>query len=278
MVIKRGPFSGQPLESTPFGDQKKFEFMAGLYRILGDARLIWTPDSAETTTSTDLSLHGATITYNATFAGQYAQLGTGLYATFDGTTDEADVPYNARYFFGDGSSDEPFTINALVFADDATPTAATAILSVWNKDTDGEQRHYQTLLTATNGYPRIEIYDESANAYIGREDQTALTVSTWTLLTFRYDGTEANGGIDILKNAAVVDDADSSSGSYLAMEDPGSAEKLLIGHTLSAAGTPVAEEFWAGRMALITLSLGAQSTEETWALKEMINGYFDLAL
>ncbi len=277
MVISRSPYSGQPPEATPFGDQKKFEFIA-LLQDIGILNFLWIPSSGETTTSIDLSRHGSTLTYDATFAEKYTQLGSGLYATFDAAADEGDVPYNARYFFGDGVEDEPFSVVALVNPDDATPTNAAAILSVWNKDTDGEFRHWRTLLTATNGYPRIEIYDESANAYIGREDQTALTVSTWALLGFTHDGSGTNGGINVFVDAAVLDDANASSGTHIAMEDPGSAEKLLLGHTLSAASTPVAEEFWDGGMAFVALYASALSADDMWRIKTAVNGYYDLAL
>ncbi|MCB7128807.1 MAG: hypothetical protein J3T61_04645, partial [Candidatus Brocadiales bacterium] len=134
---------------------------------------------------------------------------------------------------------------------DATPTADATIFAKWNEDSDAELREYRTLLTVTNGYPRMELYDESANAFIGREDQTALTVSTWTLLTFTYDGSGVNSGIKIFKDDAQVDDADSSSGTYVAMENLGSTVPGMIAHSLSAAATPVAEQFWAGGMAFI---------------------------
>ena len=266
----------RPTFGTDAADQLKNQFVGNLLRILGDCRFLWMPKSTETTTSTDLSRYGATLTYDATFANQYVRLGSGLYATFDVSADEGDAPDNDRYTFGDSVVDSPFSIVALVNADDETPAAQAVILSKFNQDTDGEQREWQTRLGGTDGFPGILLYDESANAFIGREDQTVLTVTTWTLLAFTYDGSGAATGINVLKNAVVVDDADIVTGSYTAMEN--TTAVLMLGHSLSAAATPVAANFWDGGLAFVALTGKALSVEENWELKELVNGFYDLTL
>jgi hypothetical protein len=165
---------------------------------------------------------------------------------------------------------------ALVEADDATPAADATIISKWNEDTDGQLREWRFLLSGTNGYPRLELYDESANAYIGREDQTAITVDTWTMLSATHDGSGANTGINVQVDAVVLDDADSSSGTYVAMEN--TTAVLSIAHNLSAASTPVAEGFWDGDMASIGICRSALSIETLWAIKKLFNSYYDLSL
>ncbi len=277
MLLHDGPvirsrFGQQPPESTPFGDQKKLEFIADM-ESFGEVLAFWMPDGADTTTNTDLSRHGFTWTYDATVAGKHVQQGSGVLLNFDGSTDEADTPDNARFSRGGGSPDQAMAIVCVVEADDATPAADTTVISKWDEDTDAELREWRVLLTTTNGYPRIELYDESANAFIGREDQTALTVNTVTHLVFTYDGSGSNEGIRIYKNGVRVDDADSSSGTYLGMEDLGT--KLLLAHNLSAASTPVAEGFWDGGMGMV-MQYGKDFTvEEAWENYQSCRAYFN---
>jgi len=208
--------------------------------------------------------------------GRLSTLGSGLSQVFDASNDEGDSPNSGDHHFGNGAVDEPFSVFALLDADDATPAADATIISKWNEDTDGELREWRFLLTTSNGYPRLELYDESANAFIGREDQSALTADTFTFLCATYDGSGANTGIKIYVNGTQRDDADSSSGTYVAME--GTGPILSIAHNLSASGTPVAEGFWDGDMALIGLCRKQLSTEDIWALKGLVNGFFNLSL
>lgn len=265
-----------PVDNTPVGDQVKNNFVANLLAILGDCRFLLLYDGGDTTATTDLSRIARTFDHDASIAGSLGQLGSGLFRSHDGTSDESDTVDTADTSFGDGANDQPFSIIALVLADDETPAAAMEIVAKWNLDTDGELREYRFFLTGTNGYPTMEIYDESANAFIGRQDQTALTVSTWTLLGGTYDGSEANTGISIFVDAALLDDADSSSGTFVAMED--TTTKVAIAHSLSALSTPVAELFWGGDIALVAMTAKELTIDEMWQIKELVNGFFDLSL
>jgi hypothetical protein len=272
-------FRTTPGPGTPEGDRVRQNFIADLFGILGDVRLLWLPGLGDTTTTTDKSRNARVFTYSeslASFDTPPGTQGSGVAVTFNGTDEEADVPDNDDFSFGDGAVDQPFSIVALLEADDATPTAIANILARWDKDTDGELREWRFFLTATNGYPTLELYDESANAYIGRQDQTALTANTFTLLIATYDGSGASTGINIYVDAVVLDDADSASGSYVAMENL--ADKVLLAHGLSAAATPVAEEFWAGQMGLVALCAKELSTDEAWEIRELMNAFFDLSL
>lgn len=274
-IVLRSWYGRQAPEASVVGDQLKFQFVHDMSALLGDVRLFFMPDSADTTTNTDLSRHGVTITYDGSVAGNLNKQGSGLFWQLDGSADEADLVDNARYSFGDGNNDEPFTILALINPDDTTPAAQNSIFSKWDLDTDAQIREYTTYLSATNGYPTMELYDESANASIGRADNTALS-SGFHLVGFTYDATEANSGINVFVDAVELDDADVSGGSYTAMEDLGTLPQ--IGFRLSAAGTPVPETFFNGGMAMITLSQGALSVHEMEATVNLVNGFFDLAL
>ena len=261
---------------TPVGDQKRNEFVAAMLEAMGTPELLWTPKSGDATTATEASRNADVITWDATVAGRLSTRGSGKSQVFDASDDEGDSPDSDDHSFVLGGVDEPFSVFALVDADDATPAADATIISKWNLDTDGELREWRFLLSATNGYPRLELYDESANAQIGREDQTPLTVNTFTFLCATYDGSGVNGGINIFVNGAELDDANSSSGNYVAMENLGGV--LSVGHSLSALATPVAERFWDGDMALIGLCRKELTEDEIWSIKELLNGFFDLSL
>jgi hypothetical protein len=265
-----------PRAGSPLGDQKRDAFKAHLKAILGEVELEWLANPADTTTSTTTDKNGLTITWDATVTARFSTQGSGSTQNFDASNDEGDIPDNAALSFTGGVPDQPLTIVALVDADDATPTAAATIVARWNKDTDAELREWRFFLTASNGYPTFEMYDESANAYIGRQDQTALTADTMTLLIATYDGGGSNANIDIMVNAVVLDDANSASGVYIGMENLGVVTS--IGHTLSAASTPAAEEFWDGDIGFIVVSRSHINVDQAQAILDEVNSFYDLSL
>lgn len=268
-----------PPPGTAEADRLRDQFMAKLLHILGPAVFLFMPEAGETTTTTDRTRHGVTITYSkdvTTFdTPPPLRLGSGRYIDFDGTDEEADLADNDRYSFGDGVNDSPFSIIALINPDDTTPAAQNTIFGKWNLDTDGELREYVCYLSATNGYPTMELYDESANAFIGRQDQTALG-SGFHLVSFTYDAGGANSDISVGVDAIDLDDADVTSGSYTAMEN--SNISPAIAHRMSALATPVAETFFAGGIALIAVTAKELDEHEMWAIKELINSFYDLSL
>ena len=258
------------LEGTVVGDQKRNEFLNDLESVLGDVRSIWLPGRLNTTTTTDASRFAYAWTYDATIATRFAVLGSGASVDFNGTTQEADTPDNDRYSFGNSAVDQPFSIVALVNPD--TVNAVRTIVAKWDETTATPLREWWFYMDAT-GFPSLELWDESADGQIGREDQIALTASTWVLLGATYDGSSANTGIQLYKNASRVDDTNVSSGTYTAMEN--SATLPTLAFHIGAAAT---EEFWDGRMGLVALTAKVLSVDEWWEIKELCNGFFDLSL
>ena len=259
--------SGFPRAGSPSGAQKKYEFIAALNAIMGDVRFLWMPDQSETTTSTDLSRHGATITYDATFAGKYSTLGSGLYATFDGTADEADCPDNDRYSFGDGAVDEPFSIVALI-----NPSGGAAAQTILAKFNATSHQEWKLWLNASEQV-LWEVHDESASASLSRYDNTALTLSTWVLVIGTYDGSAAESGLNIYKNGVLRTPTSNSSGTYIAMENL--AAVLTLGHEINST---TARYFFPGGMALIGLCAKQLLVHDAEALTQLCNGYCDLSL
>lgn len=273
-MTMRGLRSRFPRAGSPAGAQKKLEFIAAISQIMGDVRAIWMPNPEETIVSTDLSRHTGQWEYNATFAGKYSTLGSGTSATFDGTADEADKADNDRYSPGNSKVDEPFSIVALVNPTDGTPAATAVILGKFDQTTATPLREWLASISATDGYPSLALYDESANTSLVIRDGTAVTSGAWVLLVFTYDGSGADTGINIFKNGVRVDDTSNSSGTYVAMEN--SATKPMLGANIVAGGS--AGSFWAGGMALVGQCAKQLLVHDAEALTQLCNGYFDLEL
>ena len=242
-------------------------FESRLLDIFGDTRLLWIPRASETTTSTDRSRHAATITYDATKAGAYLPLGSGYYLDFDGTADEADTPDNDRYSFGDGAVDQPFSVVALVNMTDAT---SSMILAKYDSSASQEEWNFGL---GSGDKPAFLLYDDSATAYIGRYDNTTLTEATWVLLVGTYDGSRALTGIRVYLDGTRVDDTDSTSGTYVAMEN--GAEVVSLGYD---QGTGSKQNFFDGKMALVALVGKELTQEEVWAVKKACNSFYDISL
>lgn len=156
--------------------------------------------------------------------------GTGSYSgTFDGALDFVNVSNaNNNFTFGNSISDKPFSTGAWVFMNDAT---AFTISSVWTSTGNNREWFFRV---DSSDMARFQVLDESASAYIARTS-AALTLSegSWIFLVGTYDGSGLSGGINIYRNAVIVDILDSTAGTYTAME-PKNAD-LLIG-ALDAGG------------------------------------------
>ena len=276
MIIQSsgGTSTAIPEAGTDAGDQRRAHFQSDLLDILGDTRYFWMPAKADTTTTTGSSRNASTITYSeslADFDSGIVTLGSGVAVDFNGSDEEGDTNDAANLSFGDGTNDQPFSVLALVYPD-VVDTVMTIVAK--SDETSGSELREYWFYMDGSGYPSFEIFDESANAIIGREDQTALTAATWTLLAGTYDGSGAVTGINIYKDAALVDDNNAgTTGTYVGMENTATKVQLAF-HT----GASAAEEFWNGRLALVAVVAKELSADEVWKLKKLVNGFYDLTL
>lgn len=264
-----GPL-GIPRAGTARGDKARDDFVNDLLAIIGDTRLLWIPQSGDTTTGVEKSRYAATITWDASVATRLTTLGSGQAQDFDGTDDEGDIPDADRYSFGDGAADSPFSIIALV-----NPTAGTAIQQILSKfdNTSGDTKKEWSFFMDESERPTIQIDDNSTDARIGRRDATALTSGALVYLVGTYDGSRAITGLRVFKDGVRVDDTDQSANSYTAMENTTSLVRVGCFRGLSALG-----EFWDGGLLLIGLCAKELTIDEIWAIKSLINGYYDLSL
>ena len=91
---------------------------------------------------------------------------------------------------------------------------------------------------------------------------------------FCIDGSGAVTGINIYKDAALVDDNNAgTTGTYVGMENTATKVQLEF-HT----GASAAEEFWNGRLALVAIVAKELSADEEWQLNKLVYGFYDLTL
>ncbi|MCH8848225.1 MAG: hypothetical protein J4N29_05065 [Chloroflexi bacterium] len=259
-----------PLHQGPrsrTGDQVDRQLVHDLLAVLGDCRLLWLPDLADTTTSTERGRHAGTITWSESLGSwdaTRARLGAGVAVAFNGTDEEGDVPDAGRYSFGDGAADQPFSIVALI-----KPDANDALMTIVGKLDSAAAEEWELSLSAS-GHPQLVLTDESAAATLAGRDAAAAGTG-WVLLAATYDGSRAASGLRLYKDAANRTLTDDSSGAYTAMENTAASVHL-------GARYATKERFFDGSIALVAVTAKALGTDDVWAVKEVVNSYFGLSL
>jgi len=164
--------------------------------------------------------------------------------SFDGVDDYFIVPNTSGLSFGNGTTDSPFSISAWVKMTDATKFRIATKYENANKE----------YLFTTDGGDRLSLalYDNSNGARIQRKYNTALTSfqGSWIHLTATYSGNGSSTGLKIYLNGSRVDDTDSNSGSYTAMEN--TTAPFEIGKNLSTVANGHIDE-----VAIFTTELSA---------------------
>lgn len=143
----------------------------------------------------------------------YEQVGkTGYAIDFDGN-DYLNVPDSDTLSFGDGSSDDPFTLSAWVYMDDATDFLflSKSIVSAreWTFFVGNLDKVICQCLD-NGSTPNIQILSD--DTITGDEDN-------WILLTVTYDGSSTHGGLILYRNNAVLPATTSEGGTYVAMHN-----------------------------------------------------------
>lgn len=249
------------------------QFVSTIHNIVGgngDAvRLLWTPSSGDTTTATSKDKDQRTITWDATVASRLTALGGGLAQDFDGTNDEGDIPDNDDFSYGDGATDEPFSVVALVNPDGV---ASGSQVLVTKYDTGNSIEEWRVRIDIDEK-AFLECWDASASAQIRRKGNTAYTVGSWGLFGGTYDGSAAITGIRLYKDGSQDTTTDDGAGSYTAMENL--TAKVYIG---AEENSGTAENFFNGKMAFILIVATQLSEDQMWSIKEAVNAFFNLSL
>jgi len=240
------------------------ECISGILEILGDCRLILPCVQISGTSVLDYSRYSNAFAASASVATWHGWEPKAVYYNFNGTTLYLYKADDADFTFGDGSNDSAFSVFCALNMDDVT---SRTVMAKWDATTDTQLREWRLYFDA-NGYPTFECYDESENAYIGRQDQTAFTTGAWKILAITYDGSGASSGIKIYIDGVQLDDANVQDGSYAAMED--TATQITIGSHEQADGNQ--GMFLDGKATWIGIAAKELSVDKVWSLTQRLKG------
>ncbi len=227
---------------------------------LGDTRLLLPCIDRNGTSVTDYSKYSKILT-TSDLGLRHATYCNSAYFMFDGTVGNRIYLSNDTDFdFGNSLTDNAFSIVCCVYAD---AVDSRQIIGKWDEN---NLREWRFFLDAS-GYPTIQLYDESVDKYIGRQDQTALVTTGWKVLVTTYDGSGICAGCKVYLDGVQVDDADYTDAGYVAMEAINT--NLMIGALKNAAAY---SEYFDGKMTWIGVTAKELSPDEVWSLTQRLKG------
>lgn len=238
----------------------------------GDVRGLWPFQDTSGTTIQDYSRNNHDLTPSEDIDDwdtipTVGVKGRATYYTFNGTDEELDTPDHADFEFGNaaGDDDSAFSVICIISPHADVVASGGTLIGKYDEATPAREWIFRI---DSNGYPEFELYDESADKYIGREDQTALTAAIWTILIATYDGSEASGGVKIYKDGAQVDDADHEDLAYVGMERLGAditfAQNIVAG--------PAMGNFYKGDATWFSVVGKELSANEAWIITQRLKG------
>jgi len=270
---------GANLSDVTIGDNKAYVAMgeirdtiANVLTELGAVRGLWPfRDVGATATVWDLSRHFRNLTASENvedFDIPPAWIDRVTFYTFNGTDEylsRADAGHLFSFANAAGNDDSAFSIILVISPDAAALTGAT-LLAKYDENTPSRE---WIVRIDPNGYPEVELFDESANEYIGREDQTALTADALVILIVTYDGSETSAGVKIYKDGVQVDDANhQSAGAYAAMEQLGPDLTALM----NVVAGPLNGNFYTGAATWFAITGKELSADEAWLVTQRLYG------
>ena len=136
------------------------------------------------------------------------------------------------FSFWSGTQDLPFSLSSWIRLTGA-PSATAAIVSK-GRWAANEKREWLFGIAA-NRKAVIQIYDESADSYIGKVTSSALALNTWYHVVMTYSGNETSAGCKIYVNGTAVSIADNESGTYSGMDTSAGGYYGNVGSTTMKA-------------------------------------------
>lgn len=142
----------------------------------------------------------------------------GPYASLDGVDDFLEIADSPDFTFGDGVSDDPFSVTTWLVPEG---TSAGGVISKASGNVAGE---WYILFSASEIF--FALVDDSAGARL-RVSASLPSGLSWRHLACTYDGSATNAGMKIYLDGASVSTSNSNFGSYTAMEN--TTEVVRIG-------------------------------------------------
>ena len=148
------------------------------------------------------------------------------YYRFDGSNDEIAIADNDHMSFGDGTSDNQFSISAWIYMEEASD------FQIFNKGTYNSDGEYRFECSGSDKLSLL-LFDESGASTFERATTTAtIPENKWVHVCATYNGVggaSANGGITLYLNGVSEALSLDGNGTYVAMESL--ASEVRIGNS-----------------------------------------------
>lgn len=246
------------------------QYASALASMIGDVRGLWMMynKAAGSANVPDYGRYG----YNATASSNLSAwttppdfLGSGVVYTYDGIGNYLNMGDHAEFTFGNGGADSPFSVLAVVKL--ATPLTKAII----SKRNDGANTYEWTLDLRDGGDTgkiQFLLLKSDASAFIGRTYTTALTADNWYVIWGTYSGSGAASGVKIYINGLRVDDADRTSGVYVAMSD------TAVPVTAAAFADP--KNYMAGQSLAYAITGTELTAAQVWSSTQYIKSLYGI--
>lgn len=181
----------------------------------------WKLDETSGTSASDDSGQGNDGSFQggADFSSNVTTRGLNQAIQLDGDDDYVSIPDDSSLTFGDGSTDQPFSVSVWVNTLNAASNAG--VLSKADNFNSGE---YYLLIATYQVYFRI--VDDSASSYKGIVSTSTINNNTWYHLVGTYDGSGLQAGLKLYINGELQSTNGSNAGTYTAMEASGITLRL----------------------------------------------------
>lgn len=250
------------LRGTP-----RARFLRELGVLLVDPRLVWLASSAEALTAIDSSPDRRVITHSAAPGARLSAQGIGYGLSFNGTDQYASTPDATSLSFGDGTTDQAFSIVAVA---NVTDTAAERVI-LSKFDLGGGAREYYLSVSSTDQLS-LRLCDQSAAVVCSRLSDAPITQGSFVLLGASYSGVggaSAANGITLYQNGALIASTATNNASYVAMEN------LTV--TLDIGTVNSHSAFWfSGSIAMVALCARNLTAADHAAIYALCRRYFGI--
>ena len=236
------------------------DIINSVLEIFGDSRLVSTFSQTNGTAITDYTRGSKTLTAQASVSTWVGIKNKATYYDFDGSAKYLYRANDTDFDFGNSVNDSAFSVVVAINPDSST---SRFLIGKWDANNAREWR----LFLDASGYPTLQLYDESVDKYIGRQDQTAFTTGSWKILVATYDGSGICAGCKVYIDGVQLDDADYTDAGYVAMEAV--TANLMVGALKNAAAY---SEYYDGKMTWIGVAAKELSADEVWSLTQRLKG------
>jgi len=178
-------------------------------------------EDSGTTTVADNSGRGHTGTSSSS-----TNVDTGLFGnarTFNGTSNYIDVSDSDDFSFGNSTTDSPFSIEAWIYVN-SSGSSNRIIASKYQSDASYREWIWREGNSSNN--LDIQLWDQSAGAYIGVYTNTDVPLDQWVHVAVTYTGGQTSSNIRMYFNGVEQPTTAWSSGTYTSMENTGGLVKI----------------------------------------------------